>query len=284
LRLLFPPLPRLLLVRVLALLGAALVLGGCAQTAAGGTSDVATAPFPFEDGEAYTYGLFDGQGQLIGRGLLVTQWKPDRSDRIVLTQNYSMVAPQPRVVVDQIHLEVDAETLKPVEGSRVIVPRAGETPHPEDRGRSVTWQYLAGEEPRMEVREVDSSEENPNLNADEHEIRLREHYYDNESSLWLWRTLAFAEEYDERYVSVNPVELSQTTVNVRIPMRQTVEVPAGTFETWRILVRTGRAVRTAWINVEPPHQVVQWDNGEVIFRLEASWNTANPPQSGAAGR
>ena len=40
-----------------------------------------------------------------------------------------------------------------------------------------------------------------------------------------------------------------------------------TFEAWRILLRNGRAVRTAWISIDPPHRVVRWDNGEVIFEL-----------------
>jgi hypothetical protein len=46
-------------------------------------------------------------------------------------------------------------------------------------------------------------------------------------------------------------------------------VPAGSFDTWRLQVRNGRATRVAWVNIEAPHEVVQWDNGSVVFRLEA---------------
>ena len=44
-------------------------------------------------------------------------------------------------------------------------------------------------------------------------------------------------------------------------------MPAGTFETWRLQIRNGRATRIAWINIEAPHEIVQWDNGSSIFRL-----------------
>ena len=30
----------------------------------------------------------------------------------------------------------------------------------------------------------------------------------------------------------------------------------------------GRATRVAWINADAPHQVLQWDNGSTVFKLE----------------
>jgi hypothetical protein len=36
-----------------------------------------------------------------------------------------------------------------------------------------------------------------------------------------------------------------------------------------LIFRSGRAVRTAWLNVEPPHQVLRWDNSDLIFDLVA---------------
>ena len=106
--------------------------------------------------------------------------------------------------------------------------------------------------------------------AQDGDLALRAHAYDNESSLWLWRAIAFAEGYEQHYVSANPFERSQQTVDLRVPQRETIAVPAGTFETWRILLRNGRAVRTAWISVEAAHQVVRWDNGDLIFELVTS--------------
>jgi hypothetical protein len=92
--------------------------------------------------------------------------------------------------------------------------------------------------------------------------------YENESSLWLWRTLPFAEDYRARYVSVNVVERKRQTVELEVTGQQTITVPAGTFNTWRLQVRNGRATRVAWINVDAPHQIVRWDNGSTVLSLE----------------
>ncbi len=93
------------------------------------------------------------------------------------------------------------------------------------------------------------------------ELPLRPNAYDNESSFWLWRSLPLAEGYATRYASVNVYERNQTTVDLTVVGSTEVTVPAGTFEVWRLLVVAGRASRTAWIEVAPPHRLVQWDNG-----------------------
>lgn len=100
------------------------------------------------------------------------------------------------------------------------------------------------------------------------ELRLRPNAYDNESSFWMWRSLPLAEGYVTRYTSVNAFERNQSTVDLSVVGTATVTVPAGTFETWRVLVVAGRASRTAWIEVAPPHRLVQWDNGVSFMQLE----------------
>ena len=49
--------------------------------------------------------------------------------------------------------------------------------------------------------------------------------------------------------------------------QEQVEAPGGTSQAWRILLRNGRAVRTAWISLDTPHRIMRWDNGETIFEL-----------------
>ena len=76
-------------------------------------------------------------------------------------------------------------------------------------------------------------------------------------------------------MSVNPIDRTQQTVTLKVPQREQIEVPAGRFDTWRILLRTGRAGRTAWISTAAPYPVVRWDNGDVIFELLSAPST-NP--------
>jgi hypothetical protein len=244
------------------LLAVAFLAACVAATPSAQTSDVASN-VPFEDGERFVYTLTNDIGEVIGTGTFDTSATND--GRLLLRQTY-LEADTPEGMVptsDIVIVEVEASTLRPLSGSRDIVTR--------DEGGSIEevtyrWVYESGDD--SEVRMTSTRMRGDEVS--ERGFDVRDHYYDNESSLWLWRTLAFAEEFDEFYVSVNAIEVNQQTVNVRVPLRQAIEVPAGSFDTWRILLRNGRAVRTAWVNAEPPHQVVQWDNGVTIFRLEES--------------
>ena len=115
--------------------------------------------------------------------------------------------------------------------------------------------------------------------AQHRELRLRESAYDNESAFWLWRSLPLAEGYRARYTSVNVYEGSQASVDLTVIGTTEVSVPAGTFEAWRVLVVSGRATRTAWIEVAAPHRLVQWDNGASFMQLEP--DSTAPPTCGA---
>ena len=219
---------------------------------AGGTSDV-VARVPFASGERLTYVIEDDSGEAIGRGVLWTavvegaRWRLEqRYEGVAVT---SGAAP----VVDSSVAIVDAR----------LVPE-----------RSVRSVQRGDEDERYEIEYRPAEERFVSLVAkageeDEREFLLQEHAYDNESSLWLWRTLKLAEGYEARYVSVNALERSQQTVSLRVIDRRMVEVPAGEFDVWRLQIRNGRATRVAWIEVAPPHRVVQWDNGVALMRLEA---------------
>jgi hypothetical protein len=205
---------------------------------------------PFADGERLVYTLHDDAGVVIARGSLTT--RREGADQFALEQSYEAGSTQSEDAGSDVStVVVDAQTLSPSALTRTVNGAAEDlhysATYAED-GRSVTIMH-GTDEPRT--------------------LELPEHAYDNESSLWLWRTLAFADGYEQEYVSVNSVERTRQVVKVNITGRERVEVPAGAFDTWRLQVRNGRATRVAWVNVEAPHEVVQWDNGVVTFRLEA---------------
>lgn len=258
--------PLLLSVRLLAVLllvpSLVVALVGCTVAAPSVKPAEVFAAAPWRAGERHEYRLRNSTGDEIGRGVLTTK---QEGDRLVLEQVYTEAktpaGAQP--VRDQIALTVDAKTLRPLLGAR-------ETSSRDASGKAQTtrtsWTYRAdGDRLRLATRV-----ERAGARPDERELVVRSHAYDNEASLWLWRGIAFAEGYDQAYLSVNPFERRQQPVTLRVPQREQVEVPAGTFDAWRILLRNGRAVRTAWMRSSPPHQVVRWDNGEVIFELVRS--------------
>ena len=244
-----------------ALLVATVFLAGCAgATPSGKTEDVVTQ-VPFAPGERLVYGIRDAAGARLGTGTLIVV---QQDGHLALRQTYEEAAPPAGLPpsTDGGSVEVDAKTLRPLAGSRQIARREGNVA-PVD---GYTWTY--GEVGGKDVLRTSAAKHG--RSPSRKDITLRDHYYDNETSLWLWRTLDFAERYDRFYVSANAVEQEQQTVNLSIRQRETVEVPAGKFEAWRLIFRSGRAVRTAWVNVDAPHEVVKWDNGEVIFVLESS--------------
>lgn len=252
---------RLLRLTPVALLVATLSLAGCDGATPSGKAEDVVAHIPFAPGERLVYAIRDAEGTRLGTGTLTVV---AQDGRLALRQTYEEASPPsglpPRA--DGGAVEVDAKTLRPLSGSRQIARREGTAAAVD----GYTWTY--GEMGGKDVLRTAAIRHGkaPSLK----DITLRDHYYDNETSLWLWRTLDFAEGYGRFYVSANAVEQEQQTVNLSVRQRETVEVPAGKYEAWRLLFRSGRAVRTAWVNVDAPHEVVKWDNGEVVFVLESS--------------
>jgi hypothetical protein len=185
-------------------------------------------------------------GETLGSGTLLSRRQPN-APAWDLDQAYVSALDTERL--DESHVTVDA-SLHPQASRRVIaqmgnLDEAGaEYRTTEERAVAVLTRVITGQAPVPPA-----------------ELRLRDHAYDNESAFWLWRSLPLEEGYRARYTSVNAYERNQTTVDLSVVGRAEVTVPGGAFEAWRLLVVAGRATRTAWIEVAPPHRLVLWDNG-----------------------
>lgn len=241
------------------LIAATLGIGACASAGPSAeTSDIFAAA-PFEAGESLRYQVVNVDGDVIGSGALEVAID---GSALALHQLYSETDEPAGTspASDDVTVWVDPATFRPLRGVREIASRD------DDGTKSMTsyeWQY--GEDdgkPAITTLRTDADGD-----TDEDTLHLREHFYDNESSLWLWRSIRFLDDLDVFYVSVNPIEDSQQTVNLRLPQTETITVPAGEFEAYRLLFRNGRAVRTAWIEVDAPHRVLRWDNGDTVLEL-----------------
>jgi hypothetical protein len=241
---------------------ASLLLAGCAS---GGPSAETTDIFqaaPWASGEELTYQVLSSDLEVMGTGVLSSEVV---ESQIALVQRYvegdtpAGLAP----VMDEITVFVNPSTLRPERGTRIAHGRADNGTPTYDRWE---WQYGANEdgEPTATFQHFDAEDDD---DPSERTLRLRAHYYDNESSLWLWRSVNLIEEFEAFYVSVNAMERNQQTVSLRVPQTEMITVPAGEFEAYRLLFRNGRAVRTAWIEAAEPHRVLRWDNGSSILEL-----------------
>jgi hypothetical protein len=150
---------------------------------------------------------------------------------------------------DSIDVVVDNGTLKPISSRREII-----NDNPDDE----------------ELIEVTYTEAGASVTIGDRQTGLSvpEHAYDNDSSLFLWRTLPFAEGYEGSYVTVITNRRSRQDVVLSVPRKETVTVPAGTFDCWRLEIATENARQVAWYADTPTRPLIRYDNDrDVIFEL-----------------
>ena len=243
---------------LLAVLLSGMLVGGCATVGSSAETSTIFEAAPWPGGESLEYRVLDSHEEILGFGALSSTAD---GGLLALRQEYTE-AESPdgaEPLSDIVTVWVDPSTFRPQRGERTVVRRDEDGSTSTERWE---WRYTQEDgEPVLVSARIDGGGE-----RDERTLRLRDYYYDNESSLWLWRSVEL-EGYDAHYVSVNPIERTQQTVNLRVPQIEMVTVPAGEFEAYRLLLRTGRAVRTAWIETAEPHRVLRWDNGSTILEL-----------------
>ncbi|HXH20767.1 MAG TPA: DUF3108 domain-containing protein [Dehalococcoidia bacterium] len=149
---------------------------------------------------------------------------------------------------DEITVVVDSKTLKPLSSTRVIQG-------PEDR----------------ETLTVSYTEQGALIRQGERQsgLSVPEHAYDNDSSLFLWRTIDFREGYEARYVTIITNRRSRQTVELRVRGKEQVTVPAGTFTAWRLEIKGANAEQVAWYADTPTRPLVKYDNDRgTVFELQ----------------
>ncbi|MGB6894957.1 MAG: DUF3108 domain-containing protein [Dehalococcoidia bacterium] len=228
----------------LALVAGALVAiaAACAGEEAVTQDVVSVIPWPDTETARYVLREREGGGEEKGRGALSVQRDGDRY-RLGLRF-------EDGVSSDESSVLVDGETLKPLSMRREIVG-------PDET--TVLESRYEDELVRITARSDGRERSNP--------LRLKEHYYDNESSLFLWRTLRFEEGYRASYHAVMVNRRKQQVVRVEVVGRESVTVPAGTFQAWRIEVRSGGVEQVAWYADTATRPLVKYDNSELLFLL-----------------
>ena len=97
--------------------------------------------------------------------------------------------------------------------------------------------------------------------------------YDSWSDLFLWRTLAFAQDFEITYSDVLSCTLAKPQVMpvaLKLMDKETVSVPGGTFQTWRLEIRSGGRTQKAWYSDDQARTLVRYDNGDLVFELEST--------------
>jgi hypothetical protein len=222
----------------------ALSLAACDSEEAVLSGRAVVSGIPWPASEEARYRLLDGDDEL-GTGVLSIETAAGRTTfrQVFESEDFH----------DETAAVADSETLAPVSVERVIDGPEGV--------RRWNATYDGGD-----VVIEQSSED------DEREDRLSVPYrsYDSWTDVFLWRTIDFREGYETTYVDVLTAVLAKPEVisqKLVVKEKETVEVPAGTFEAWRLEISSEDGDQTAWYADTEERALVRYDNGQLVFEL-----------------
>lgn len=95
---------------------------------------------------------------------------------------------------------------------------------------------------------------------------LEKVYYDNEQAYHVFRRLPLAEGYKANVPIYAPLGSSKIELPFSVAAKETVEVPAGKFECYK--VQLGIVNQTFWISADASRYLVKFEAGGVISELE----------------
>lgn len=232
---------------------------GCSGANISQTSDepltrVYEIPLP----EKLRYELINDVGEQIGLGIFQSEIDSADSSLITLEERYSRADNSD--AGDIIMTKVSAADFSAVGGIRNVkkVTALG------IQSISYSWEIvqIAGEKRVLEKI---------NNLADSSIVKTKKlpdlEIYANSSSFWLWRQLPLEVGYAASYLTVDPFEEKWQLVTITVPQAEVLKMPFGDIPVWRVLIRSGRATRSAWIEQSVPHRVLKWDNGLTVMTL-----------------
>ena len=231
---------------IIVALTAALLLAACAEDNIKATDIVTRIPWP--DEEFATYRVLDDDGDEIGT--LEMSVDPEGSDAYLLRQDFDF--PEARftneaaVVVGRVDLQ-PRRTTYVIDGPDGVASCSAQY---EGSDVTVLNERLDGE--RTDTLDVPSVA------------------YDSWSDLFLWRTIDFSQGFEIEYADIvacqAPAPPQRLAVKLEVAGGETIDVPAGTFDTWRVEIDAGRDQK-AWFTTDDAHILVRYDNGDQVFEL-----------------
>jgi len=223
---------------------AALALAACSSetTTLSGEAIVSDIPWPASE-EAH-YRLMDG-GDEKGSGVLTIA---SQGGRVTFRQAFKSQS-----FKDETEAVADSATMEPQSVRRVIDGPEGK--------RSWEVDYKDAAASIVQSSEADERQDN---------LSVPTRSYDSWTDVFLWRTIDFRDEYQASYADVLSATLAKPQVisqTVRVKGKEAVKVPAGTFEAWRLEIRSADGSQEAWYADSATRPLVRYDNGSLVFEL-----------------
>ncbi len=206
---------------------------------------------PWPDFERLHYDMFDQTDTLLGTLVLETV----RQDDVYQLSLMFTLNTESGVVTDEVRVWVDVENLQPVRYARQAESSE------QSLTAQATYQANADGEISADVTLDDDGE------VSEETVEAGLFAFDNDSSAWLWRTLAFEQDLELTYMSVNVVQRRSQLVQVAVRGQDTLRGPEGDVVVWQVVATPGVEISRAWYEVDPPHRLVRWDQQPRRFIL-----------------
>ncbi|MGB2695524.1 MAG: DUF3108 domain-containing protein [Dehalococcoidia bacterium] len=237
-----------LLIIASVVLGGFFAMSACLQAKPVTTRDI-VANIPWGDEEQATYVLLKDNGKdELGNGTLSIERQGDEFEFRSEFANED--------ASDSSVMHVDAETLKPHTIRREI--------HDKDEAQILDATYNTKDK-ILEIVQVIDGKRLPRP-----ERLDREHYYDNETSAFLWRTINFRKDYQAYYYSILANQGGDDQLlRLEVVGKEEIEVPAGKFNAWRLEISTPRGLQTAWYTDTPEHTLVRYDTTRNVLELRS---------------
>jgi hypothetical protein len=237
---------------LLLILTAATFLAGCSDGSEDLVARDIVSEIPWEVPETAKYRLLQGN-DVKGSGVLTIE---SRGETLTIGQVFEI--PDEKVT-DTVAVDASSVTLRPEVTGRVIDGPEGRrecrATYPTTSAvNHVKVQQRAGEDERTD------------------ELDIPPQHYDSWSDLFLWRTIEFFEGNELKYVDVLSCSLAKPdllSVALKVKEMEEVTVPAGTFQAWRLEIRSGGRTQKAWYADDARRTLVRYDNGDLLFELES---------------
>src|SRR5581483_716342 len=202
--------------------------------------DIVSA-IPWKSNESLSYVLHDKKGTVVGHETLSVAVNGSSTD---LTQSFD----SGKGATDVSVVTVDSQTLKPQKATRKI-----------DNSKDKRELEATYSEQGVLIKDGDKQSG----------IKVPEHAYDNDASLFLWRTIDFKDGYKGAYVTMITNRRTRQDVTIKVVGKETVRVVAGEFTAWRVEIEGENATQKAWFTDTPAHTLLKYDNDrDLVFELE----------------
>ena len=166
---------------------------------------------------------------------------------------------------------VDSMTLQPISSLRIVLDLE------EGSSRQFATLYLPEEGlVRFDSKQFETAGDEPSasLTAERElpaptETVPEPAWYDDEELLWLVRGIPLTEGFEGSFTNVNASTGRVFGADMTVEGREQVEVPAGTFATWKIRITTSTVTQLVWVEQDAPHRVIRARIERLTYELTA---------------